>query len=1118
MSFCLFSSATARSLPYFEDNTLADADPAKITFSKEDFEQNIDAYFALLGDRMDCIQAAKAVYDWSVVSGILQDHTSISAAKIQSYEQHRQDLALLKSVIQKQGNKDDYKNMFRDDGLAANYCAYIGKSKAKPNKSVCSKEDFYKYVSALLKDMEGDDVDYIRRQIENDTFLPRQTTAENGVIPYQLHLKELNAILAKAERHFPFLKAKDARGLTVFEKIVAIMKFRIPYYIGPLNDAHAADEKHGHSWIVKKESGPIRPWNFSEKVDMDASAEKFIRRMTNKCTYLLGADVIPQNSLLYSKYMMLNEINNLRVNGTKLDVETKQALFETVCQTKNKIRRKDIQNYLVSIGKMEKDDELTGVDVDLTASMKSYLDFKKILGNSERSEWNEEIIEECIKTLVLFPEEEKMVRNRIAKICRGRYSEAQIRAISKLKYSGWSRLSKELLTEIKAVDKSSGEIVSIIAALYQTNENLMQLLSGEWGFMKQIGEYNARIGGAITKFSYEDIVEPLYCSPAVKRGIWRALVVVAEIEKITGRPPKQIFVEMAREEGEKKRTVSRKNALLELYKKCGEDGKEWQEALLKRSDGDLRRTSLYLYYTQMGRCMYSGERIELSDLYNDNLYDIDHIYPRSKTKDDSVDNKVLVKKTLNNRVKSDRYPLPAVLRTHETVSLWKRLLKMGLIGKVKYDRLMRTEEFSPDELAGFISRQLVETRQSTKAIAEALQKLYQAEKTEIVFVKAGNISDFRHKFGFTKVRDVNDLHHAKDAYLSIVVGNVYNTKFTKNPANYIKNVSARNYSLNHLFEEDVERHGRVAWKMGGGGTIATVRSTVASNRILFTRYAVEETGGFYNQKPMNKGRGQIPLKTSDARLSNIDRYGGYNADRCAYFILVEHLKKKKTVRSLEYVPVRLAAKIAADPDALARYCVSPSPAGLGLVNPRVLLAKIKINTLFFIDGFPMHISSRTNDYVSFKVGAQLCLDDGSEAYIKKIGKFLERRRQSAREPLYLTAYDEISAEQNLKLYDLLLAKHRDTVYAQRPGSQMATLAKGREKFMALPPEEQCEAISHILGLFKCVFREADLRLIGGSGRAGTVKRNKEISKCDRAVIVHQSPTGLFSNVIDLLAL
>lgn len=42
--------------------------------------------------------------------------------------------------------------------------------------------------------------------------------------------------------------------------------------------------------------------------------------------------------------------------------------------------------------------------------------------------------------------------------------------------------------------------------------------------------------------------------------------------------------------------------------------------------------------------MYSGEPIDLEDLWDNTKYDIDHIYPQSKTMDDSLKNRVLVKK------------------------------------------------------------------------------------------------------------------------------------------------------------------------------------------------------------------------------------------------------------------------------------------------------------------------------------------------------------------------------------------------------------------------------------------------------------------------------------------
>ena len=54
--------------------------------------------------------------------------------------------------------------------------------------------------------------------------------------------------------------------------------------------------------------------------------------------------------------------------------------------------------------------------------------------------------------------------------------------------------------------------------------------------------------------------------------------------------------------------------------------------------------------------MYSGEEIHIEDLWDNTKYDIDHIYPQSKTIDDSLDNRVLVKK-IENETKSDIYPV-----------------------------------------------------------------------------------------------------------------------------------------------------------------------------------------------------------------------------------------------------------------------------------------------------------------------------------------------------------------------------------------------------------------------------------------------------------------------------
>ena len=93
---------------------------------------------------------------------------------------------------------------------------------------------------------------------------------------------------------------------------------------------------------------------------------------------------------------------------------------------------------------------------------------------------------------------------------------------------------------------------------------------------------------------------------------------------------------------------------------------------------------------------------------------------------------------------------------------------------------------------------------------------------------------------------MNDLHHAKDAYLNIVVGNSYYTKFTKNAAWFIKENPGRSYNLKMMFkgDKDIIRNGEVAWKAGNNGTIVTVKNVMKKNNcLLYTSDAADEQRG-----------------------------------------------------------------------------------------------------------------------------------------------------------------------------------------------------------------------------------------------------------------------------------
>lgn len=1142
----LFSGGKAKLAELFADEELDECEKKSVSFQDDDLNEFEPVLTAALGERYEGLLRFKAIYDWSLLAKILHLDTSkkdedeqhlLSECKVQVYEDHKRDLAVLKSMLK---GKPLYNKIFRQDGDIS-YEKYAKGIKGRNQIDFCKDlkkqlEGIAEYKKIMQEITSIDDAkteeERLLFRITNGFAFPKQTTKDNGIIPIQVHLAELKCILDNAEGYLPFLGETDNNGLSVREKIEQIVKFIIPYYVGPLAGTRMSREQ-GRCWVVRKNE-KIYPWNFTEIVNLEESAEKFITNMTAKCTYLVGEDVLPKESLLYSEFMVRNAINNITVDGERLPVDVLEKIFKQLFLAKtSKVTKKTLERFFrqenISF------QNIGGIDDKINASMKSYNDFRRIFGE-DYIQLHRDEIENIIRWITLFCDEKKMLVTKI-KNTYPQISDDEIKAIKKLKYKDWGRLSATLLNSsaIAYEDKAFGELVTIISALRHTNKNFMELLSSycSYDFIGKIKEFNGSRQSSNGKLTYKD-VEELYVSPSVKRSIWQTLTILEEIKKIMGCEPKRIFIEMARSKEESKRTDSRLKKLQDLYKKCREENIDFmprkdefntlKTQLSSKKEDDLRSDKLYLYYTQMGRCMYTGEKIELASLYDNNLYDIDHIYPRSKTKDDSLSNRVLAKKQVN-AAKTDTYPLDAAIRT-KMHSFWKLLYDKGFIDERKYQRLTRSTQLRDEELAGFISRQLVETRQSTKAVAAILKTAYQ--NSEVVYVKAGNVSDFRQQFKFVKCREVNDLHHAKDAYLNIVVGNCYHVKFTANPLNFItKNQDNRRYSLKPeiFYKFSIKRDGEIAWLGGEDGTMATVARTMHKNNILFTRQAVEGKGELFDQQPLKAKGGQLPLK---AGLS-IEKYGGYNSLTTAYFAVVKSEGKKGAVQlSIEAIPLVYAKQ---GEIAVQKYLTEV----VQLCKPEIMLPKIKKYSLFKINGFPMHISGRTGNRMLFYGAGQLCLDEADVDYLKKALKYEndiaenelviadknsdDIQKQQAQKNLdYYNQKWRIGRKVNMHIYDMLLAKSGNNLYKNRPASQTTDLQEQREFFEKLSLANQIHVIGEVLKLFKCASASANLKLLDKGNACGVIKVSNNILKFKQCVLINQSPTGVFEQEVDLMKL
>ena len=107
-----------------------------------------------------------------------------------------------------------------------------------------------------------------------------------------------------------------------------------------------------------------------------------------------------------------------------------------------------------------------------------------------------------------------------------------------------------------------------------------------------------------------------------------------------------------------------------------------------------------------------------------------------------------------NAHKSDIYPLEDEILASQK-NMWSELRRSelrrsGFITEEKYNRLIGRNPFTDEQKAGFIARQLVETSQGTKGVANILQQLLPESK--IVYAKASNVSEFRNTRDIPKSR------------------------------------------------------------------------------------------------------------------------------------------------------------------------------------------------------------------------------------------------------------------------------------------------------------------------------------------------------------------------------
>ena len=869
------------------------------SFASADYEENETDYIAAVQDRDSVFYRLKEVYMAVMYDEILRGKKTISEAMIDRWDKHANDLKALKKVFATNMSKEEYKDFFvrcKD----VNYVRYIGDKSKGWFKDRVSAEDLYKRIKSLLAGMpDCEEKAYCLAEIEKSDFLPLINSVLNSYIPYQFNEHELERILAKQGKYYPELVENK-------EKITALLNFRRPYYVGPLK----GDK---FSWCDQKIEGEVTPWNFYEKVDTSALEEKFITRMTSRCSIFPDEEALPRNSILYQAFTVLNELNKIRIAGRGvISIEWKKMLFEKLCCVKKKVTKKDIAITLhKTYNEPVTADEIEGMAEDrLTATMSALCDFRRALSEAfDRTKID--AYEETVRILTIF--EDKKVRiNRLK--CQGIYTEDQIRKLSALHYTGWGSFSRKVICGVCGADGRN-----LLETLYNTDKNFNEIrFDKRLGFDEQLNADEKEI----EKFSIAD-VKDLCCSPVVKQSVWNALRVVEELFELIGNEPECIFLETTFEEKKKKQSSSRVQMLKELYKSIKNDkyfNPECNDRLQSLDNRDrLDKDKLYLWLLQLGRCMYSGEIIDVDSI---NDCQIDHIVPRSVISNDSLNNRVLVK-TSANQVKKGRLGMDADI-VERMNGFWQYLYSKKFISSEKLRSLQKTH-YDEDDLKGFINRQLTDTSYAVRLVTELLQRRFPNCRISGIRQSLNHAMRMKYaqegKGGFYKIRSLNDMHHAKDAYLTAVLGQFRikgcpswgsickaylsgreNLDFKEGKAVE----KARNGIILGLFEkhQNISPDGEVIWDEPFR---KNVFNTMASNDcIVVKKLKRKAESAFYDQTLYSPEAGKtklMPQKYRNGQPMPTEVYGGYSSRKPAYYAIVEHTEKGETKHSFAEIPV-----------------------------------------------------------------------------------------------------------------------------------------------------------------------------------------------------------------------
>ncbi|MFT8399639.1 MAG: type II CRISPR RNA-guided endonuclease Cas9 [Lentilactobacillus diolivorans] len=1107
----------------FRPDVLLNSDPNKsidefIKFGDEDFDDKLVILReSLNATQKEILAVTQRIYSQIILNEIVPSRATLSEAMVSRYQKHHSDLRLLTEASKK---------MTKDKAarIQAAYTDYIGKGDG--HKLVHDQ-----FVALIKKNLdpseEGRD---LAERLAQDDFMPLQRTALNRVIPHQLQQEELDRIIENQGEYYPFLKTLNpnrSRAGVANYQLDELVSFRIPYYVGPL--ITATDQLHTSgakfAWMTRRAAGEITPWNFDQKVDRLASANQFIRQNMPKDNHLLEADVLPANSLTYQRYLVLDELNAVKVNHKSLTVSQKQRIFNDLFKRQRTVTVLNLQNYLKSIEKLSTLPVITGVSDSerFKTTLSTYLDFKNIFGGKVDDSSQKEKFEKIILYATIF-EDHAVYKAKLDQIdWLGQQQKTDL--LSK-NYQGWGQLSEKLLLGLK---NQAGQ--SILDELWQTNKRFREIMN-EAHFAKQIMASNAAL---LRKKGLDDVLSTAFLSPQNKKAIRQTVEVVDDIVKAIGCPPQKISLHFSKAPADAIRHErDNANIILRTYRNLPAkmvDDQLKAELQATAEKHQVLSDKLYLYFTQLGRDLYTGEMLKMSELENDM---IDHIMPQTFAYDDSVNNRVLVSQNHSSQLgktsgeKSDA----------KMIRFWQVLRDNKLISEQKYQNLtLDSDHLSKSTREQLLNRYLVEKNPITQWVASVLTEKYGDNGTRVLTINPRMVYQMRRQFNLVNLPEVNDYDHGLDAYLAAFIGNYVDRRYPRLRSYFVygdfsssKEIVFRLNRFNFLFDlGQAEPNELTDWETGEmiwdkAAANSVLRDVYQYKFMLISQAVYSRQGAMFNQTiyPASQaaGRQLIPVKKNRATKL----YGGYSGNVDAYLAIVRLGGPKSDQYRVVGIPTRMVGRLQS---AMKQGADTYANTLHKILQPQFTKRKKNRQTGYYEETTePFAVILDKVYYRQLIIDGQQKFMLGSSTYQFNAKQLVlsSRARQILSGEERLT--DENGSQDLIDVYDEILTKidRYFELYDQRHFRQ--SLHDGRKQFISLPIHNvyranrliehgKYETLSQILNGLHANTMMTNLRYLGISSPFGKFQSPNGIKLSKDAVLVYQSPSGLFERRVRL---